>query len=165
EDIEKLETRPCNTVVENCDARKMRLESESIDAIITSPPYLNNIDYTKVYAIENWFVGQPEPSIRSYIGLDDPEKLAENYSRDMEFVLEEMFRVCKPGANVGIVLANAYFPREEKIVDVDIELARIAEKTGFKAKEILVLNKRYALERRTIQKGVLRESLIVLEKG
>ncbi|MBI4176182.1 MAG: hypothetical protein HY518_03180 [Candidatus Aenigmarchaeota archaeon] len=35
--------------------------------------------------------------------------------------------------------------------------------TGFR--EIPVLNKRHALGRRTIQKGVLRESLMVLEKA
>ncbi|MEW6528850.1 MAG: DNA methyltransferase [Candidatus Micrarchaeota archaeon] len=34
------------------DARLLPFESEIMDAIITSPPYLNNIDYTKVYGLE-----------------------------------------------------------------------------------------------------------------
>ena len=34
------------------DARKTEFESESADVIVTSPPYLNNIDYSKIYGLE-----------------------------------------------------------------------------------------------------------------
>ncbi|MBI5051465.1 hypothetical protein HZC08_01770, partial [Candidatus Micrarchaeota archaeon] len=34
------------------DARQMELENESVNLIVTSPPYLNNIDYSKVYGLE-----------------------------------------------------------------------------------------------------------------
>ena len=43
------------------DARRLPLAAGSCDAVITSPPYLNNIDYIKVYAVENWFIGKPLP--------------------------------------------------------------------------------------------------------
>jgi SAM-dependent methyltransferase len=34
------------------DARKLPLEDNTVDAVLTSPPYLNFVDYTKVYALE-----------------------------------------------------------------------------------------------------------------
>ncbi len=173
-DIEKFTAAGCTTAVEMCDARKMRLEGGSIDFIITSPPYLNNIDYTKVYEIENFFIGKSHPAIRSYIGkeseeaeflpeLDIPNE-ARAYFRDMNECVKEMHRVCKEGAKTALVVGNAYYTQLEKHVESDLILSDLAEKIGFKIKEILVLNKRFALERRTIKKGVIRESCIIMEK-
>jgi DNA modification methylase len=41
-----------------------RLEKDSIDLIITSPPYLNRYDYTRIYALELAFLGIDEKRIR-----------------------------------------------------------------------------------------------------
>jgi DNA modification methylase len=148
------------------DARRLMLPDECIDAVITSPPYLNNIDYTKVYAIENWFAGRARPAVRSCIGLGD--EIAEGgelytaYFRDMELAIKEMFRVLKPGGRAAIVVGNAYM--QERVAECDILLAEIAEKSGFRANEIVVLNKRFALRNRTEKVGVLRESMVMLEK-
>jgi len=144
--------------VELADPRSLPVQDNSIDGVITSPPYLNQIDYSRVYAVENWFLEGHKLS--HYIGTGREK----GYFKDMDLSLKELFRVCKPGARVGIVVGNAYFPREDRIVDSDVLLADVGEEMGFKAKEILVLNKRFALQRRTIKKGVLRESLIILEK-
>jgi SAM-dependent methyltransferase len=156
-DLRDFETKACTTTVKQGDARFLNLDNESVDTVITSPPYLNNIDYTKVYSIENWFVGEAEPPLRSFIGGS-----ADAYFNDIGLAMKEMHRVCKTGSKAAVVVGNAYF--DGKIVDSDLILSSIAEETGFSVKEILVLNKRYALERRTIKKGVLRESVILLEK-
>lgn len=171
-DLHNFETKPCEIRVEQGDARRMDLPDNSIDTIITSPPYLNNIDYTKVYSIENWFVGQSEPTLRSFIGIESEEDSpfpdlppsANAYFKDMKLALQEMYRVCKTGAKVAIVVGNAYFSDVDLIIDSDLILSAIAEEIDFSVKEILVLNKRHALENRTIQKGVLRESAILMEK-
>jgi len=147
------------------DARKMKLRDGSVDAVITSPPYINNIDYTKVYMIENWFAGASMPPMRSYLGLKDSvheSVLEEHYFQDMGRVLKEMYRVIRPGGKAGIVVGNAYL--QDRIAEVDLMLAGMAEDTGFRARKILCLNKRFALKRRTVKVGVLRESLVVLEK-
>jgi hypothetical protein len=46
------------------DARKLikGLDNESVDLVITSPPYLNSRDYTDIYRLELWMLGY----LRSY---------------------------------------------------------------------------------------------------
>jgi hypothetical protein len=51
-DLENFKTEPCTTEINYGDARMINLESETIDAVITSPPYLNKIEYTDIYKIE-----------------------------------------------------------------------------------------------------------------
>jgi len=43
----------------NGDARKLikDLEDQSVDLVITSPPYLNSRDYTDIYRLELWMLG------------------------------------------------------------------------------------------------------------
>jgi tRNA G10 N-methylase Trm11 len=41
--------------VEMADARSLPLSDESIDAVITSPPYVNRHDYTRVFGVELMF--------------------------------------------------------------------------------------------------------------
>lgn len=53
-DLKKLEVGGSVIKVFRGDARRLNfLDNSTFDAIITSPPYLNIIDYAKVYKIEN----------------------------------------------------------------------------------------------------------------
>jgi DNA modification methylase len=171
-DTEKAEMPETPVDIELNDARIIPLEDESIDAIITSPPYLNQIDYTKVYTIEEFFLhAEPIPGVRTYIGLKIKESnfleeidlplQARLYFEDMNDVLKEMYRVLKKGSYAAVVVGNGYV---DGIVESDLILAYLAEKSGFGVEKILVLNTRFALEDRTVKKGILRESLIILKK-
>jgi DNA modification methylase len=178
-DLKHFETRPCEIIAEKGDARRLdRVEDESIDAVITSPPYLNQIDYTKVYSLENWIAAaETVPALRSFVGLreegEDSELLqgrnlppaAVLYFKDMDRFLSELFRVMRKGARAAIILGNAYFPPPYEPVECDTILAELAEARGFSVEKILVLNQRAALKDRTEKVGLLRESAIVLIKG
>lgn len=184
-DLERVERKE-EAWVEFGDARRLKIENNSIHAVITSPPYLNKIEYSKVYEIEqklflDFF--QEKPPLRSYLG-QNPEKLTQDflelskvfslqelsalpleakpYLMDMLQVLQELYRVCKPEANLGIVIGNACFPN--KVVDVDILISKIAESLGFRVKKILVLNKRWCTRNRVEKIGITRESLILIRK-
>lgn len=159
-----------------CDSRRMRLEDESVDAVITSPPYLNKIEYTNVYAIEQYlFFGEQiqKPALRSYIGdvseaddvFEGKYKLpyeANAYFKDMKLVLEEMHRVLRKGGRAAIIVGNGCFP--EGVVESDVLLAEIAERIGFRVDEIVVLRKIWCMKDRTTKVGLMNESMIVLEK-
>lgn len=164
-DLEKLRTKPCDTLVTRGDARKLRLPNESIDFVITSPPYLNKIEYTKIYRVEEFlFFEKPKKrGVRSYIGIkkSDPD-IVKAYFSDMERSLSELYRVCKPGAKLAIVVGNGCFP--DKVIESDLLLSEQAEKLGFSVRNIYSLNERWCVRNRTEKVGKLRESMIVLEK-
>lgn len=160
------------------DARKMdMIDDESIDLVITSPPYLNKIEYTKVYEIETeLFLGRHRIiPLRSYIGLvyrgreielpidaDNLPKSAVAYLKDLWTVIRELYRVMRPGATAYLVVAEGLY-RDRK-VPVDTLLAEIADQEGFGDIEIWVVNKRVVTIERTVKLGVARESIVKLVK-
>jgi len=178
-DVLKFEKTDASCAIEFGDARRMKLANDTIDAVITSPPYLNKIEYTKVYSIELelFFRQQAKPALRSYIGMENEKMLLEKgkienmtggadlplsataYFNDMHEVIKELHRVCRPGARVGIVVGNGCFPAG--VVESDVILSKIAENLGFEANEILVLNKRWCTKNRVEKVGIARESLLV----
>lgn len=163
-DLKKLKTKKCETVVSRRDARKLKLPDESIDFVITSPPYLNKIEYTKIYNVEEFlfFKTQKKRGLRSFIGIREGNDIVKAYFSDMSRVFSELYGVCKPGAKLAIVVGNGCFP--DSVVESDILLSELAEKIGFSVKNIYVLNKRWCTRERVIKVGVLRESLLVFEK-
>lgn len=186
-DMEGFHRTEAKAIVEFGDARSIRLEDESVQAIITSPPYLNKIEYTKIYEVEQELFLRHVvnvPPIRTYIGMSlsklerdsgllvkalDPETVnnlpqeACPYFVDMLQAIKEMYRVCKPGSQVGLVVGNGCFP--ERVVDSDILLSRLAEGVGFEVVDkIVVLNKRWCTRKRTQKVGIARESLLMWRK-
>lgn len=194
--IKNIKKSPINSesmvIVKQADAKNLPLEDNSISNIITSPPYLNKIEYTRIYEIESLILSMfkklKKPTKKQYIGGKDfdsskvnsiPDYLSGlplesiSYFKDMENVLKEMYRVCKKNANVFIIVGNGYFPKIKQynkgvhlspIVESDIILSKIAERIGFMVKKIYLLNERSALKDRTKKIGSLRESMLLLKK-
>lgn len=176
-DVEASKLHNSNAEALFGDARKLTsIQDNTIDAIITSPPYLNKIEYTNVYAIETYLFfdrNMGKPAIRSFIGdvaeaedvFNGKYKLpveAHPYFRDMKKALEEMFRVLKPKGKAAIVVGNGCFP--DGVVESDILLAEIAEQIGFKVDRIEVVRKIWCMKNRTEKVGLMNESIILLEK-
>jgi len=67
------------------DARSLQLDAESVDAVITSPPYLNAIDYMRGHRMSLVWLGHSIPSLRtvrsSSIGA---ERAADEHTRQAE---------------------------------------------------------------------------------
>ncbi len=177
-DIEEVRLRNVEMKLFLGDARRMdMIGDDSIDIVITSPPYLNKIEYTKVYEIETaLFLGKERiVPLRSYIGLlhrknytnlpidiSDMPKSAQAYLYDLWLVIRELYRVVKEGGVVYLIVAEGLY-RDRK-VPVDELLAKIAEAEGFQNIEIWVVNKRLVTINRTIKLGVARESIIKMDK-
>lgn len=85
-------------ILENATAIETPLEDNSIDGVITSPPYSFAIDYVKNDESQLNFLGYDVNNIRSrmigLIGKNKNERL-ENYFRDMDRVCSEVSRVLK----------------------------------------------------------------------
>jgi DNA modification methylase len=114
------------------DARLLPLEKESVDGIITSPPYSIALDYVANDAHALKDLGYNLSEMREkIIGLRGKgESRIELYNEDMKKSLKEMFRVLKPKKYAVIIIGNAtYLGQEIKTVEFIIDYA---EKIGFK---------------------------------
>jgi SAM-dependent methyltransferase len=167
-DLEKTKIKPVETTIERGDARNLKLGDNSIDCVITSPPYLNKSEYTNIFKIEETLLGIPsmkKPYIGSGTGnfdlYPDFPHLAKSYFSDMERVLKEMYRVCKNKAKIAVVIGGGCFP--DRVIECDLVLAELAERTGFELKNILVSRDSWCTRKKTIKVGKMRESIVLLE--
>ncbi len=167
--------------IELGDARALQAEDDSAGMVITSPPYLNNVDYSKVYGLELSLLSLDPAetkraradSLRSFIGhdslADEPPQEAGDlgksipiigtYFSDMERSIKEMHRILVEGGSAHIVVSNSVIRRTH--VMVDEILAEIGERLGFES-SIIIGAERVADVRP--QKVKTRESIVVLRK-
>lgn len=105
------------------DSRNIPLKDESVDGIITSPPYSIALDYVSNDAHALKELGYELPEIREgFIGVRGrgPERI-ELYNQDMRKSYKEMYRVLKPDKFAVIVIGNAtYLGEEVKTVEFTI---------------------------------------------
>lgn len=160
------------------DARRLPLDSGSIDAIVTSPPYLNKLEWQSEFRVElNLFFGLPhtwrppkiemEPAqmqrLESAIsGIDILADDVKEYFGSMMDSLAEMHRVLKQGGKAAVIIGGGCFP--DGVVENDLCFVNLAEAAGFCVNEILVARRVCCTKARTIKIGQVRESILMLEK-
>jgi len=114
------------------DARNVNLPDNSIDGIITSPPYSIALDYVKNDEHSLKDLGLDVSKIRdNFIGVRGSGKeRIDLYNEDMKKAYSEMYRVLKPNKYAVIVVGNAtYQGKEIKTVEFTIDYM---EKIGFR---------------------------------
>lgn len=94
------------------DARQSGIPSASVDLIVTSPPYVNVINYHQQYRALMERMGKRILGVApSEIGANRKHRSNRmltviQYCLDMEMVLAEMARVCKPSARAILVVGR-----------------------------------------------------------
>jgi tRNA G10 N-methylase Trm11 len=114
------------------DSRSLQLGNESVDGIVTSPPYSIALDYVSNDAHALKELGYDLPQIREeFIGVrGNGRTRIDLYNEDLEKCLTEMFRVLKAEKYAVIVIGNAtYLGNEVKTVQFTIDSAK---RIGFK---------------------------------
>lgn len=95
-----------------CDARNLSIETDSIDFVITSPPYINVFNYHQNYRRSAELLGWDLLKIaKSEIGSNRANRrnrflTVTQYCLDMAFVLQELQRVCKPNTRIIFVVGH-----------------------------------------------------------
>jgi DNA modification methylase len=139
------------------DARNLRLGDESVDAIITSPPYMNAIDYMRTSKFSLIFLGSrlqdlrtirseaigtevglapgylPEPldqAVERRIADSERRPMVRRYLYDLCDSLSESFRVLRPGGHALYVMGPSIFSRRK--YDAAEVLCELAREIGFR---------------------------------
>jgi DNA modification methylase len=151
--------------IDNVDARRIRLNDDSVSLIVTSPPYVTSYDYGDLHQLtaiwlgyaknlsefRNKFIGSIQKAdltnIRLYsnIGKTIVDKLrkidkreangVEQYFFDMQQCFEEMYRILKVGGRTSIVIGDTDH-KKVKINNAYV-FAETMEKIGFKICNII----------------------------
>jgi len=164
------------------DARVLPYQNESCDIVVTSPPYLNNVDYSKIYGLELSLLALDKEitkqtrgrSLRSFLQRGAkpkyvPEEVNEvgnripvvgAYFADMENSISEMGRVLKTGSSAYVVVSNSVIHEEHILVD-EI-LSAIGERLGLQSEIIIGA---YRVADVKPYKIKARESIVLLRKS
>ena len=128
----RLGLKPGKVKIEVGDSRDVKLPDNSIDGIITSPPYSIALDYIQndIHSLKD--LGYDVLRMKNdFIGVrGNGKNRVELYNEDMKKSYSEMYRVLKQNKYAVIVIGNAtYQGREVKTVEFTIDYM---ESLGFK---------------------------------
>ncbi len=137
---------------------------EPTDIIITSPPYLNNISYAKIYGIELSILSESArvvdiikgEEIRSFIKRN-VENIQEAYFEDMEQSIRAAYESVRYAAYY--VVSNSIINNEH--IMVDERLKEISKSIGFKTSIIPMLFRRTNIKGHSFN---IRESIVKMKK-
>jgi len=117
--------------IEEGDARKLKLRNESIDGIITSPPYSIALNYVENDAHSLKALGYDLNKIKEdFVGVRGSGfQKFELYYKDMSKSISEMYRVLKKGRYCVIVIGNVTYQSKE--VDTTEKTIRFCQDAGF----------------------------------
>lgn len=152
----------CNIYLE--DARATGIDSESVNAVITSPPYVTSYEYADLHQLTGYWFEYVENLLKfrkQFIGTfysygeiaenvsnlanQTVKKISEkhlrtakemsNYFLDMAAVSNEMFRILKVGGKAFIVIGNTTY-KNVKINSAEI-FVEMLESSGFEINEVI----------------------------
>lgn len=93
------------------DARKLDVASNSVDLIVTSPPYAGMIDYALahrlLYLWMNWDLSEDKNAEIGARFMRKRRNLLNEYLSDLEICWQEMLRVLKPGRACAVILGES----------------------------------------------------------
>lgn len=153
-----INKKPVNIIEGSCLEELPKLESESFDFIITSPPYCNRYDYTRTYALELVYLGNDNDKVKNlrqtmlsctvenkdkieylknfYSSINQErafEKIIETYNNsdamvEVNSILDELNKLGKLNNNNIARMVKNYFL---ELCFVIYEMARVSKSGGY----------------------------------
>jgi DNA modification methylase len=154
------------------DAGRLRtVGASTVDAVVTSPPYVATYDYLEHHAARlRWLDLDAKPfaagelgSRRRYAQIDAATARA-TWSRELGAALRAMARVCRKGAPIALVLADSAV--QDEALRADVMIGPIAEEAGlvFRARASQSRPHFHGPTARAFQDAPRAEHAIALEK-
>ncbi|MCM1368667.1 MAG: hypothetical protein NC184_07675 [Roseburia sp.] len=116
------------------DARNLQVDDKSVDAIITSPPYFDTLDYINSSRLRLAICGCYDKAKLKEI-RDSLIQQFDSYIPDMEICISEFKRVLKSGGKCIVVVGDVF--KKSTVINTAEELKPIFEKYGFACHAII----------------------------
>ncbi len=125
--------------IQTGDCRQMNwIESETVDLVVTSPPFLDKVDYVKDNWLKAWFYGVSNDAFKeSLMQTSDLEE----WKIFMRETLKELYRVVKENGTVVIEVGEVIYKNQR--VNLDEIVAELGEQVGFSLQAILINKQRF----------------------
>ncbi|MDP9034843.1 MAG: site-specific DNA-methyltransferase [Myxococcota bacterium] len=130
------DAKPARVTVDDA-ARLRTVAAGSVDAVVTSPPYVATYDYLAHHALRmRWLaidsreLHAGEMGARRRYATLDPRAAHDAWSRELEAMFREMARVCRKGGRVVLLLADSAV--RGQALRADAMVAAVAPKSGLR---------------------------------
>lgn len=119
------------------DSRKIKLESNSVDMILTSPPYFDVQTYAWANWLRLWFLGYDHRKVREKLIQTGSQELYRQFMRDS---IRELYRVLKPRGKCFIVAGDVKLSKRPDKLKINTArfLLPLCRESGFKIDKIIV---------------------------
>lgn len=120
-------------IIKKQDSRKIRLAENSVDAVITSPPYFDTIDYVTSNRLRLAMLGIADEN-----AVNLKEKLIQRqktYLDEMKIIGKELHRVLKNDSLCIFVLGDVHKPTHSR--NTAVEVSEIYSDLGYKTLKII----------------------------
>ncbi len=116
----------------NGDARKLNIENNSIDLVVTSPPYFNLGTYAWNNWLRLWFLNYDYKEVRKNL-VETGSK--EKYRNFMKESFQELERVLNINSYCFVVVGDVKL--KGNFINTAAFLAKVAKEVGFKVEKII----------------------------
>ncbi len=159
-------------LVEIADIRSIAerdlIERESVDLIVTSPPYANSNDYHLYHRFRLFWLGHDprefgKCEIGSHLRHQRQGEGYDLYEKEMSQALGQMLSRLRPGRYAAFVLGDSVF--EGKTISTSDAIARIGEKIGYET--VGTIERKVHTSRRSFMPAARRaktEQILLLRK-
>ena len=113
------------------------LNTESIDFVVTSPPYINSFDYYLYNKHRIFWMGKdPREIRRREIGCHHTtdtksyETALADYTSDLRTTFEKLHRVLKPGKNLALLVGDGIV--KGRLIETDALVDKVSQMTSFR---------------------------------
>ena len=117
----------------NSDSRSVPLKDNSVDLIITSPPFLNVINYIDDNWLRFWFLGYDRNKLRDKLVQTGDLNQYKEFIKDS---LKEMNRVLKLGKYCVVEVGDVM--HKSKKIYLDHVIVELAKDLGFEIEKIMI---------------------------
>lgn len=138
----------CEASVYNVDSREANfIDENTVDLIVTSPPYPNTYDYYLYHKLRMFWLDMDWEKakfneIGSRLRHSSRKEPIEAYVRDMTKCFENFSQILKPEKHFVIIIGDSII--QKKLMKGDEIVSELAKKTSFKIEDKIEYNLSYA---------------------